>query len=146
MELSLLADAAAADTVFNSPPRRLGMRPSVVTPDRRHATLGDGHLLEVAQVNAERNVLGNVGVEVHGRSHIGPGGLHGLGMRHHGVEVGGSESRGGAEGAPVDVVGEVAVVLAGPQPPQHVASLGVYGLVVAVDVGALDLFHSNTNR
>ena len=90
-------------------------------------------------MNAERKVLGHVGVEVHGLSHIGPGGLHDLGMRHHGVELGGTESPGGAEGAPVDVVGEVAVVLTELQPPQHVASLGVYGLVVAVDVSALDL-------
>ena len=97
-------------------------------------------------MNVERNVFGGVGVAVHGLSNLGPGGLHGLGMRHHGVELGGSESPGGAEGAPVDVVREVAVVLAGLQPPQHVASLGVYGLVVAVDVAALDLFHSNTNR
>ena len=92
------------------------------------------------------NVLSGVGVAVHRLSHIGPGGLHGLGMHLQGIEVGGAQGPGLAEGAPVDIVLEVAVVVAGLQPPQHVTSLGVHGLVVAVDVAAQDLFHCNTKR
>ena len=54
-------------------------------------------------------------------------------MPHHAVEVGGAERPCGAEGARVDPVGEVAVILAGLQPPQNLASLGVPGLIVGTD-------------
>ena len=58
-------------------------------------------------------------------------------MPHEGVEVGGEAP--GAEGAPIDVAGEEGVELAGLQLPKHLTSLGVRGLVVAVDVAAIHL-------
>ena len=41
----------------------------------------------------------------------------------------------------LNVSSKVAIVLAGLQPPENVMSLGVEGLVVAVDVAALHLLH-----
>ena len=61
-------------------------------------------------------------------------------MRDEAVEVRGAESPG-AEGAPVDLLGEVGDVLADLQPPQHLPSLGVLVLVVAADVAARHLIH-----
>ena len=84
-------------------------------------------------MKTERLVLGFEAVDIHGLA-AGP---HILGMLHGGVEVRGVEPPGGAEGAPVHVIGEEVVVLAGLQSPQHMMSLGVHGLVVAVDVAAI---------
>ena len=93
-------------------------------------------------MNAERLVLGGEGVDVHGLADPGDAGADALGMRHKAVEVGAGESPF-AEGAPVDLVGEVGIVLAGLQPPQHLTSLGVPMLVVAADVAAVQLLHIN---
>ena len=56
--------------------------------DRSHAPVGDRHPLDVAEVNAERLVLGAEGVDVHGLADLGVGGADVLGMRHEAVEVG----------------------------------------------------------
>ena len=77
--------------------------------DRGHATLLDGHLLEVAEVKSERLVLVSEAMDIHGLI-AGP---HVLGMLHEGVEVRAAEPPGGAEGAPIHVVGEEVVVLTG---------------------------------
>ena len=89
-------------------------------------------------MNAERLVLGVEGVDVHGLVDLGVAGADVLGMRHEAVEVGAGGSPF-AEGAPVDLVGEVGIILASLQPPQHLTSLGVPILVVA----AIHLFHIN---
>ena len=112
-------------------------------PGRRHATLGDGHPLQVAKVNPKGLVLCHERMHVHGISHPREGFPNGFGMRHDAAEVGAAEIPV-AEGAPVDASGEVEIVLAGPQPPEDVTSLGVEGLVVAVYVAAQLLqLHSN---
>ncbi|KAK1694378.1 hypothetical protein QYE76_011075 [Lolium multiflorum] len=62
-------------------------------------------------------------------------------MVHQGVEVGGAELPV-AEGALVNASSKGAIVMAGLQ-PEDVTSLGVEGLVVAVDVAALHVSHKN---
>jgi hypothetical protein len=62
-------------------------------------------------------------------------------MVHQAVEVGGAEPPV-AEGAPVNASSKVAIVMARLQPPEDVTSLGVEGLVVAVDIAALHLSRS----
>ena len=64
-------------------------------------------------------------------------------MVHEAAEVGRAQAPR-AEGAPVNASSKVAIVLAGPQPPENVTSLGVEGLIVAVDVAALHLLHSTS--
>jgi hypothetical protein len=66
-------------------------------------------------------------------------------MVYHAVEVGGTESPV-AEGAPVNASSKVAIVMAELQPPEDVTSLGVEGLVVAIDVAALHLSRSTKDR
>jgi hypothetical protein len=64
-------------------------------------------------------------------------------MRHEAVEVVAAESPF-AEGTHVDVANEVGIILAGLQPPKNLANLGVLGLVIAVDIVVVHLFHRNT--
>jgi hypothetical protein len=66
-------------------------------------------------------------------------------MVHQEVEVGGAELPV-AEGAPVNASSKVAIVMARLQPPGDVMSLGVEGLIVAVDVAALHLSRSTKDR
>jgi hypothetical protein len=66
-------------------------------------------------------------------------------MVHQAVEVGGAELPI-AEGAPVNASSKVAIIMAGLQPPENVMSLGVEGLIVAVDVAALHLSRSTKDR
>jgi hypothetical protein len=66
-------------------------------------------------------------------------------MVHHAVEVGGAEPLV-AEGAPVNASSKVAIIMAGLQPHEDMTSLGVEGLVVAIDVAALHLSHSTKDR
>ena len=89
-----------------------------------------------------RLVLGGEGVDIHGLSDPEVAGADALGMRHEAVEIGAGESPF-AEGAPVELIGEVGILPAGLQPPHHLTSLGVPILVVAADVTALHLFHIN---
>ena len=141
-ELIHLADGAAADTEFYMPVRRLRMRPSAVMPDRRHATLGDLHPLEVAQVNPQGLVISHERMHVHGISDLGEGGADGLGMHHEAVEVGAAEPSV-AEGAPEDASSKEVIVHSVLKPPEDVTSLGVEGLVIAVYLAAQLLLHSN---
>jgi hypothetical protein len=66
-------------------------------------------------------------------------------MVYQAVEVGGAELPV-TEGAPINASSKVAIVMAGLQPPEDVTSLGVEGLVVAVDVAALHLSRSTKDR
>jgi hypothetical protein len=66
-------------------------------------------------------------------------------MVHQAVEVSGAEPPG-AEGAPVNALSKVAIIMAGLQPPEDVMSLGVEGLVVAIDIAALHLSRSTKDR
>jgi hypothetical protein len=84
--------------------------------------------------------FGHERMHVHGRSNSSAtrGSAKGFGMVHQTVEVGGAEPPI-AEGAPLNASSKVAIVTAGLQPPEDVMSLGVEGLVVAIDVAALHL-------
>jgi len=106
-----------------------------------------GLSLEAAQVNPKCFVFGHERMHVHGRSNssAASGTAKGFGMVHQAVEVGGAEPPV-AEGAPVNASSKVAIVMAGLQPPEDVTSLGVEGLVVAVDVAALHLSRSTKDR
>jgi hypothetical protein len=66
-------------------------------------------------------------------------------MVYQAVEVGGAEPPG-AEGAPINTSSKVAIIIAGLQPPEDVTSLGVEGLIVAVDVATLHLSRSTKDR
>jgi hypothetical protein len=66
-------------------------------------------------------------------------------MVHQAVEVGSVEPPV-AEGAPVNALSKVAIVMAGLQPPEDVMSLGVEGLIVVVDVTALHLPRSTKDQ
>jgi hypothetical protein len=66
-------------------------------------------------------------------------------MVHQAVEVGGAEPPV-AERAPVNALSKVAIVMAGLQPPEDMTSLGVEGLVIAIDVAALHLSRSTKDR
>jgi hypothetical protein len=66
-------------------------------------------------------------------------------MVHRAVEVGGAEPPV-AEGALVNAPSKVAIIMAGLQPPKDVTSLGVEGLVVAIDIAALHLSGSTKDR
>jgi hypothetical protein len=92
-------------------------------------------------VNPKCSVLGHERMHVHGRSNSSTASANGFSMVHQAVEVGGAELPV-AEGAPVNASSKVAIVMAGLQPPEDVTSLGVEGLVVAVDVAALHLSRS----
>ena len=106
-----------------------------------------GLSLEAAQVNPKCFVFGHERMHIHGRSNSSAanGSANGFGMVHQAVEVSGAEPPV-AEGAPVNASSKVAIVMAGPQPPEDVTSLGVEGLVVAVDVAALHLSRSTKDR
>jgi hypothetical protein len=106
-----------------------------------------GLSLEAAQVNPKCFVFGPERMHVHGRSNSSAanGSTNGFGMVHQAVEVGGVEPPV-AEGAPVNASSKVVIVMAGLQPPKDVTSLGVEGLVVAVDVAALHLSCSTKDR
>ena len=94
-------------------------------------------------MNPNSLVLCHERMHVHGISHPREGGANGFGMRHDAAEVGAAEIPA-AEGALVDASSEVEIVLAGLQPPEDMASLGVEGLVVAVYFAAQLLqLHSN---
>ena len=96
--------------------------------------------LKAAYVNLKCFVFGHERMHVHGRSNSSAanGSANGIRMVHQAVEVGGAEPPG-AEGAHVNASSKVAIIIAGLQPPEDVTSLGVEGLVVAVDVAALHL-------
>jgi hypothetical protein len=102
-----------------------------------------GLSLEAAQVNPKCFVFGHERMHVHGRSNSSAarGSANGFGMVHQAVEVGGAEPPV-VEGAPINASTKVAIVIAGLQPPEDMTSLGVEGLVIAVDVAALHLSHS----
>ena len=101
--------------------------------------------LEVAQVNPKCFVFGHVRMHVHGPSNSSAMAANGFSMVQQGVEVG-VEEPPVAEGALVNALSKGATVLAGLQPPEDVTSLGVEGLVVAVDVAALHLSRSTKDR
>jgi hypothetical protein len=103
--------------------------------------------LEAAQVNPKYFVFGHERMHVHGRSNSSAanGSANGFSIVHQAVEVGGAEPPV-AEGAPVNASNKVAIVMAGLQPPEDMMSLGVEGLVVAVDVAALHLSRSTKDR
>jgi hypothetical protein len=106
-----------------------------------------GLSLEAAQVNPKYFVFGHEHMHVHGRSNSSAarGSANGFGMVHQAVEVGGVEPPV-AEGAPVNASSKMAIVMAGLQPPEDVTSLGVEGLIIAVDVAALHLSCSTKDR
>jgi hypothetical protein len=103
--------------------------------------------LEGAQVNPKCFVFGHARMHVHGRSNSSAanGSANGFSMVHQAVEVGGAEPPV-VEGAPVNASSKVAIVMAGLQPPEDMTSLGVEGLIVAVDVAALHLSRSTKDR
>src|SRR5215218_8714359 len=101
--------------------------------------------LEVAQVNPKCFVFGHVRMHVHGTSNSSAISANGFSMVQQGVEVG-VEEPPVAEGALVNALSKGATVLAGLQPPEDVTSLGVEGLIVAVDVAALHLSRSTKDR
>jgi hypothetical protein len=106
-----------------------------------------GLSLEAVQVNPKCFVFGHERMDVHGHSNSSAanGSANGFGMVHQAVEVGGAEPPV-AEGALVNASSKVAIVMAGLQPPEDVTSLGMEGLVVAVDVAALHLSRSTKDR
>jgi hypothetical protein len=106
-----------------------------------------GLSLEAAQVNPKCFVLGHEHMHIHGcsNSSAARGSANGFGMVHQAVEVGGAEPPI-AEGAPINASSKVAIVMAGLQPPEDVMSLGVEGLIVAVDVAALHLSRSTKDQ
>jgi hypothetical protein len=106
-----------------------------------------GLSLEAAQVNSKCFVFGHECMHVHGRSNSSTtnGSTNGFGMVHQTVEVGDAEPPV-AEGAPVNAFSKVAIVMAGLQPSEDMTSLGVEGLVVAVDVTALHLSYSTKDQ
>jgi hypothetical protein len=106
-----------------------------------------GLSLEAAQVNPECFVFGHERMHFHGRSNSSAtnGSANGFGMVHQAVEVGGAEPPV-AEGEPINASSKVAIVMARLQPPEDVTSLGVEGLVVAVDVAGLHLLRSTKDR
>jgi hypothetical protein len=103
--------------------------------------------LEAAQVNPKCFVFGHERMHIHGRSNSSTanGSANGFSMVHQAVEVGGAEPPV-AEGAHINASSKMAIVMAGLQPPEDVTSLGVEGLVVAVDVTALHLSRSTKDR
>ena len=101
--------------------------------------------LEVAQVNPKCFVFGHKCMKVHGRSYSSAASANGFSMVHQAVEVSGAELPV-AEGALVNASSKGAIVMAGLQPPEDVTSLGVEGLIVAVDVAALHLSRSTKDR
>jgi hypothetical protein len=106
-----------------------------------------GLSLEAAQVNPKCFVFGHERMHVysHSNSSAARGSANGFGMVHQTVEVDGVEPPV-AEGAPINASSKVAIVMAGLQPLEDVTSLGVEGLVVAVDVAALHLSRSTKDR
>jgi hypothetical protein len=106
-----------------------------------------GLSFKAAQVNPKCFVFGHERMHVHGRSNSNAanGSANGFSMVHQAVEVGGVEPPV-AEGAPVNASSKVVIVMARLQPPEDVTSLGVEGLVIAVDVAALHLSHSTKDR
>ena len=126
MDLSSSTESAVANRECNRAVQRLEVAPV--------------NLLEAAQVNPKCFVMSHERMHVHGLSHSREGVAKGFGMVHQAVELGGAEVPV-AEGAPENASVKAAIVLAGLQPPEDVTSLGVDGLVVAVDVAALRLSH-----
>jgi hypothetical protein len=92
-------------------------------------------------------MFGHKCMHIHGRSNSSAanGSANGFGMVHQAVEVGGTEPPV-AEGAPVYASSKVAIVMAGLQPPEDMTSLGVEGLVVAINIAALHLSHSTKDQ
>jgi hypothetical protein len=103
--------------------------------------------LAAAQVNPKCFVFSHERMHVHGRSNSSDanGSANGFRMVHQAVEVGGAEPLV-AEGAPVKASSKVAIVMAGLQPPEDVTSLGVEGLIIAVDIAALHLSRSTKDQ
>jgi hypothetical protein len=106
-----------------------------------------GLSLEAAQVNPKCFVFGHEHIHVHGRSNSSAanGSANGFNMVHQAVGVGGGEPPV-TEGASVNALSKVAIVMARLQPPEDVMSPGVEGLVVAIDVAALHLSRSTKDR
>jgi hypothetical protein len=106
-----------------------------------------GLSLEAAQVNPKCFVFVHEHMHVHGHSNSSAanGSANGFSLVHQAVEVGGAEPPV-AEGAPINASSKVAIVMARLQPPEDMTSLGVEGLVVAVDVAALHLSRSTKDR
>jgi hypothetical protein len=104
-----------------------------------------GLSLEAAQVNPKCFMFGHERIHIHGHSNSSAASAMDSAWFHHAVEVGGAEPPV-AEGAPVNASSKVAIVMAGLQHPEDVTSLGVEGLVVAVDVAALHLSRSTKDR
>jgi hypothetical protein len=102
-----------------------------------------GLSLEVAQVNPKCFVFGHERMHVHGcsNSSAANGSANRFSMVHQAVKVGGAEPPI-VEGAPINASSKVVIVIAGLQPPDDVTSLGVEGLIVAIDVAALHLSRS----
>jgi hypothetical protein len=92
-------------------------------------------------------VFGHERMHVHGRSNSSAanGSANRFSMVYQTVEVGSVEPHV-AEGAHVNASSKVAIVMARLQPPEDVTSLGVEGLVVAIDVAALHLSCSTKDR
>jgi hypothetical protein len=103
--------------------------------------------LEAAQVNLKCFVFGHERMHVHGRSNSSAanGSANGFSIVHQAVEVGGAEPPV-IEGAPVNASSKLAIVMARLQPPEDVMSLGVEGLVVAIDIAGLHLSCSTKDR
>jgi hypothetical protein len=103
--------------------------------------------LEAAQVNPKCFVFGHERMHVDGRfnSSAANGSANGFSMVHQAVEIGGAEPPV-AEGAPVNASSKVAIVMAGLQPPEDMMSLGVEGLIIAVDIAALHLSRSTKDH
>jgi hypothetical protein len=103
--------------------------------------------LEATQVNPKCFVFGHEHMHVHGRSNSSAANesANGFSIVHQAVEVSGAEPPV-VEGAPVNASSKVAIVMAGLQPPEDMMSLGVEGIVVAVDVAVLHLSHSTKDR
>jgi hypothetical protein len=99
--------------------------------------------LEAMQVNPKCFVFGHERMHIHSRSNSSA--ANGFSMVHEAVEVGGAEPPI-VEGAHVNASSKVAIVMAGLQPPEDVMSLGVEGLVIAIDVAALHLSRSTKDR
>jgi hypothetical protein len=106
-----------------------------------------GLSLKAAQVNPKCFVFGHERMHIHDRSNSSAanGSANRFSMVHQAVEVGGAEPPV-AEGAPVNASSKVVIVIARLQPPEDVTSLGVEGLIVAVDVAALHLSRSTKDQ
>jgi hypothetical protein len=84
-------------------------------------------------------------MHVHGHSNCSAASANEFSMVYQAVEVGGAELPV-VEGEPINASSKVAIVMAGLQPSEDVTSLGVEGLIVAINVAALHLSRSTKDR